>query len=72
MAEVIATAITSNAREIVLILDCCHAGAATEVTNVTIAGLAEQAIQQGRVLLAGCASHQNGWEVKADDEQKKI
>jgi Caspase domain/HEAT repeats len=73
MAEVITSAITSQAREIVLILDCCHAGAATEVTNVTIAGLAEQAIQQtGRVLLAGCASHQNGWEIKADDEQKKI
>jgi HEAT repeat protein len=73
MAEVITSAITSKAREIVLILDCCHAGAATEVTNVTIAGLAEQAIQQtGRVLLAGCASHQNGWEIKADDEQKKI
>jgi HEAT repeat protein len=73
MSEVITSAITSQAREIVLILDCCHAGAATEVTNVTIAGLAEQAIQQtGRVLLAGCASHQNGWEIKADDEQKKI
>ncbi len=73
MAEVITSAITSKAQEIVLILDCCHAGAATEVTSVTITGLAEQAIQQaGRVLLAGCASHQNGWEVKADDEQKKI
>jgi HEAT repeat protein len=73
MAEVITSAITSKAQEIVLILDCCHAGAATEVTRVTITGLAEQAIQQvGRVLLAGCASHQSGWEVKADDEQKKI
>jgi HEAT repeat protein len=73
MAEVITSAVTSKAQEIVLILDCCHAGAATEVTSVTITGLAEQAIQQaGRVLLAGCASHQNGWEVKADDEQKKI
>jgi len=73
MAEVITSATTSKAQEIVLILDCCHAGAATEVTNVTITGLAEQAIQQaGRILLAGCASHQNGWEVKADDEQKRI
>jgi HEAT repeat protein len=81
MDEVISSAMTSNAREIVLILDCCHAGAATAVagaatavTNVAITGLAEQAVHQtaGRVLLAGCASHQNGWEVKADDEQKKI
>jgi len=73
MAEVITSASTSKAREIVLILDCCHAGAATEVTNVTTTDLARQAIQHpGRVFLAGCASDQNGWEVKADDEQKKI
>jgi HEAT repeat protein len=73
MSEVIKSAETSKAREIVLILDCCHAGAATEVTNVTISVLAEEAIKpSGRVVLAGCASNQNGWEMKADAEQKKM
>jgi HEAT repeat protein len=73
MIEVISSAMTSPAREVVLILDCCHAGAAAEVNDIAISGLSEQVIRQpGRVLLAGCTSHQSGWEIRSDDEQKKI
>lgn len=73
MMEATSLAMTKPAREVFLILDCCHAGAASEVTGTAIAGLADQVLnQEGRVILAGCASHQSGWEVQADEEQKKI
>jgi HEAT repeat protein len=73
MIEVISSAMNSPAREVVLILDCCHAGAAAQVNDIAISGLSDQVIRQpGRVLLAGCASHQSGWEIRSDDEQKKI
>lgn len=63
----------SKAREVVLILDCCHAGAA-----LTLAGtnqLREEAAQfirtAGRALLAACSENQQGWEVK-DANGKKL
>jgi HEAT repeat protein len=65
MDEVIALAQASKAREVVLILDCCHAGAASPVTSSTLEALINRlAPYAGRDVLAACASHQSGWEAK--------
>lgn len=65
MNEIIAFTQTSKAREVVLILDCCHAGAASPVTSSTLEALVNPLTPYaGRDVLAACASHQAGWEAK--------
>ena len=63
----------SKAREVVLILDCCHAGAALDSAGTN--QLREEAAQfirtAGRALLAACSENQQGWEVK-DATGKKL
>lgn len=71
MREVVELANQSTATEVVLILDCCHAGAAMPVA--TTASI-PQNIQphQGRVLIAACAEHEQGWEIQQEDERRKL
>lgn len=64
MMELMVAANESRAREVVIILDCCHAGAIIPATNSTISMLANGGLASGRVVLAGCAAHQQGWEEK--------
>ena len=70
MGEVIPQLYRSRAREVVVILDCCHAGAAAPVVEEAIKSAAETSAA-GRVLLAGCAAHQQGW-VEANEDQRKL
>ncbi len=71
MLEVGALARTSRASEIVLIYDCCHAGAATPITGSTLDALAtELASSIGRDLLAACGAHQSGWETNNEQHKK--
>jgi hypothetical protein len=65
MFEVTHQADNSPAHEVVMILDCCHAGAALPASAASVT-LPSQA---GRVVLAGCAEHQHGWEAKHEDEK---
>jgi uncharacterized caspase-like protein len=60
MAEVTAFANLSLARDVVLILDCCHAGEAVPATNNAIRNATSQLVAS-RGLLTGCAAHQQGW-----------
>jgi hypothetical protein len=60
MNEIIQRGFFGKAREAVFILDCCHAGAAMGIDTQTVSAL-ENAIRPGRALIAGCASHQQGW-----------
>lgn len=72
MLEVGTLARTSRASEIILIYDCCHAGAATPITGSTLDTLAgELASSVGRDLLAACAAHQSGWET-TNEQNKKL
>jgi Caspase domain len=59
MSEIVSKSYRSDAREVVLILDCCHAGAAASVSEEAIRSAVESS-GAGRVLLAGCAAHQEG------------
>src|SRR3954463_3561913 len=63
----------SRAREVVVVLDCCHAGAA--ITAVGTDELRHEAAQfiatAGRAMLAACSEHQRGWVVK-DDRGKRL
>src|SRR5260370_22201339 len=68
MSEVTDLALDSKAREVVLILDCCHAGAAKPVTVPTFLTLATNVTtQDGRGFIAACAAHQQGWEASDED-----
>lgn len=72
MLEVGIFATKSPASEIVLVYDCCHAGAAAAITSMTLDNLANHlASSFGRDLLAACASHQTGWET-TNEEHKKL
>ena len=70
--EVTLFAQKSKAREVVLVLDCCHAGAA--LSTVGADELREEASQfiktAGRAMLAGCSENQQGWEVKDESGRK--
>lgn len=70
MLEVTRAANASKAREVVMIVDCCHAGAAVPVTNSVVEPSA-RGLAPGRDLLVGCASHQQGWEA-GDAEDNRL
>lgn len=65
MQDVTVQADNSPAHEVVLIMDCCHAGAALPAEQTSIP-LTRKA---GRILLAGCAGNQQGWVAKHEDQQ---
>ena len=69
MMEVTHGANNSPASEVVMILDCCHAGAAAPVTNSVLEPLGN-GLTLGRDMLAGCSAHQKGWEEKNETDQK--
>src|SRR6185503_9630015 len=78
MSEVTLWAHTTRAREAIVILDCCHAGAVAgdvapvppQIVRSEAAGFAPQPGRpQGRAILAGCASHQQGWEAPDKDSR---
>jgi HEAT repeat protein len=69
MNEILQAGFSSKAREAVFILDCCHAGAAMGVDGEVLGSIAGK-MPAGRVLIAGCASHQQGWV--GDQEGKKL
>ena len=70
MSEVTQAALNSKAREVILILDCCHAGAANPIVKSTLSTIATQINSGvGRCLLAACAEHQQGWETKTKDDE---
>jgi HEAT repeat protein len=62
----------SKAREVVLILDCCHAGGALTAvgSNELRQDAAEFIRTAGRAVLAGCRGDQKGWEVKDANAQR--
>jgi hypothetical protein len=68
MREVIDLSIGSPASEVVLIFDCCHASSALPAT----AKVVPQNLQpeQGRVLLAACAEHEQSWEIEIERQRK--
>lgn len=71
MHEVNVLAQKSPASEVVLICDCCHAGAFAPASTGTFELLgAELVASAGRVLLAACAAHQSGWETKNAEHLK--
>lgn len=71
MLEVNAHARKSAANEIILIYDCCHAGAAAAISSVTLDNLAsELSSSAGRVMLAACANDQEGWETTNNYHKK--
>lgn len=57
--EVIATLFRSAAREAIVILDCCHAGAAAPAAVRDLGG--DRELSGGRALLAACAENQSAW-----------
>lgn len=68
MSEVSSFAQRSRAREVVLVFDCCHAGATVTVSSQALNKEARGFIEQpGRAILAACADHQQGWEAKNAD-----
>lgn len=68
MSEVSSFAQRSRAKEVVLVFDCCHAGATVAVNSQSLNKEARGFIEQpGRAILAACAEHQQGWEAKNDD-----
>jgi HEAT repeat protein len=70
MSEVIAFAQKSKAREIILVLDCCHAGATMAVDSQALNKEVQTFIEQpGRAILAACADHQQGWEAQTDQQK---
>ena len=70
MSEVTQAALNSKAKEVVLILDCCHAGAAYPIVKSTLSSAVKEISSGvGRCLLAACAEHQQGWESKTDDDE---
>jgi len=69
MTEVTAFANYSAAREVVIILDCCHAGAAIPASDDLIRDATGQ-MPAGRGLLAACASHQQGWTATTKDQKQ--
>ena len=68
MSEITGLAEQSKAREVVLILDCCHAGVALDSATVDSVPIVST---DGRVLLAGCAEHQQGWET-SDKNRRRL
>jgi len=71
MLEVGAMVRKSQATEVVLIYDCCHAGKASvtsEILGETAKGLESS---EGRDLLAACSAHQIGWET-SNKEHKQL
>jgi HEAT repeat protein len=68
MTEVISWAQTSPAHEVVLILDCCHAGAASPATRSDFEALSHLAMGEGRAILAGCSANQQGWVMTNEDQ----
>jgi len=70
MSEILQAGFGSKAREAVFILDCCHAGASMGVDGEALGALAERTLRPGRVLIAGCAGHQQGWV--GDQEGRKL
>lgn len=71
MNEVTQAAVDSAAREVILILDCCHAGAANPITTLSLRNVANNISSNnvGRCLLAACAEHQQGWEARTEDHK---
>ena len=68
MREVIDLADSSLANEVVLIFDCCHAGAALPVhADVVDRGMRPKL---GRALIAACAEHEQSWEMSIDEWRK--
>jgi len=71
MQVVSALAQKSPANEVVLIYDCCHAGAAPAITSTTLETLATQlSASVGRDLLAACDAYQVSWEATNSDHKK--
>jgi HEAT repeat protein len=62
----------SNAREVIAILDCCHAGATVSVTIEALNREADQGFSNrpGRAILAACSANQRGWEAQDDAQQR--
>ena len=66
--EIAAMAVNSPAAEAVLVLDCCHSGAASPVTRGALEAVAAGVHGVfGRDVLAACAAHQQGWEARNED-----
>jgi HEAT repeat protein len=61
MAEVVRALFSSPAREVVVLLDCCHAGLAAVSADDRAMGALGEGAHAGRVLIAGCDAHQKGW-----------
>ncbi len=68
MDEVIELANKAAAAEVVLVFDCCHAGAAVPATDASVPR--DLRPDKGRVLIAACAEHEQGWEIKGEDRRK--
>lgn len=71
MRELSDWAKASQSREVIAIIDCCHAGAAVSVTPAVISTEASSGFsdQPGRAILAACEAHQQGWEVQDQDQE---
>ena len=61
MAEVVRVLFASAAREVVVFLDCCHAGLAGPAADDRSLSALGEGAHAGRVLIAGCDAHQKGW-----------
>jgi HEAT repeat protein len=66
MQQVVTLADNSSAREVVLIFDCCHAGASIPANKSSV----PKANRAGRIILAACAEHQSGWETEIEEHKK--
>ena len=68
MKEIVELANNSVASEVILIFDCCHAGAAVPATSTSIPHNLRP--DKGRVLIAACAEHEQGWEIPVTESRK--
>lgn len=67
-SEIIQRVFRSKASEAIVLVDCCHSGAAAPVAEAAIRSVGEEAATAGRVLIAGCAAHQMGWVEQKDQK----
>jgi HEAT repeat protein len=71
MREISTWAERSRAREVIAILDCCHAGSIVNAVTKEVLSEAEQGFSSrpGRAVLAACSAHQQGWEALSDEQK---